>query len=233
MIDILSKRYLYFAVSLVVIVSGLVLLAVGGLPLSIDFTGGSLLEISFAEGKSLDTEAINNIYEETQIDDAQVTTTENGTLVIRSSFLTNEVRDSILSAMKETSGSEVTVIRFDSVGPSIGKQVASRAALAVAVAALAVETETAAGFDRFAADDLVDRPISALHQDVRLEGGNQCAGVRLREDHDIVHASQRCQHFGSLGFRHDRPVHSLVQVTDRRIAVDADHEQIAEGSGRL
>jgi preprotein translocase subunit SecF len=40
--------------------------------------------------------------------------------------------------MKTETGSEVSVIRFDSVGPSIGAQVASRAALAVAAAALAV-----------------------------------------------------------------------------------------------
>ncbi|MBI5953705.1 MAG: protein translocase subunit SecF [Chloroflexi bacterium] len=138
MIDILSKRYLYFAVSLVVIVSGLVLLAVGGLPLSIDFTGGSLLEVQFEAGKTLETADLVNLYEKAGIDDAQITSTESGSLQIRSSFLSEEVRDSILTAMKETSGAEVTVIRFDSVGPSIGKQVASRAALAVGVAALAV-----------------------------------------------------------------------------------------------
>jgi preprotein translocase subunit SecF len=40
--------------------------------------------------------------------------------------------------MRDQSGGEVTVIRFDSVGPSIGAAVASRAAFAVAVAALAV-----------------------------------------------------------------------------------------------
>lgn len=138
MIDILSKRYLYFAISLLVIVPGLILLAVGGLPLSIDFTGGSLLEVQFEAGKTPETAELVNLYEKAGIDDAQITSTETGTLQIRSSFLTNEVRDSILSAMKETTGSEVTVVRFDSVGPSIGKQVASRAALAVAVAALAV-----------------------------------------------------------------------------------------------
>ena len=138
MIDILSKRYLYFAISLLVILPGLVLLAIGGLPLSIDFTGGSLLEVQFEVGKTPETAVLVNLYEDAGIDDAQITSTETGALQIRSSFLTNEVRDSILTAMKETAGSEVTVIRFDSVGPSIGKQVASRAALAVGVAALAV-----------------------------------------------------------------------------------------------
>lgn len=138
MIDILSKRYLYFLFSLLVIIPGLVFLAMDGLPLSIDFTGGSLFEVKFAEGSSLTTEEINALYENAGIDDAQVTTTENGSVLIRSSFLTNEVRDQVLTAMKAETGADVTIISFDSVGPSIGAQVASRAALAVGVAALGV-----------------------------------------------------------------------------------------------
>lgn len=138
MIDILSKRYYYFLFSLLVIIPGLAFLAIDGLPLSIDFTGGSLLEVQFEAGKSPATEEIIAVYEDAGIDDAQVTTTETGALIIRSSFLTNEVRDQILNAMNETAGSEANVIQFDSVGPSIGAQVASRAALAVGVAALGV-----------------------------------------------------------------------------------------------
>jgi preprotein translocase subunit SecF len=138
MIDILSKRYYYFVFSMLVIIPGLVLLAIGGLPLSIDFTGGSLFEVRFEGGSALNTEAIVRIYEEAGIDDAQVTSTEGGSLQIRSSFLDNEVRDEILTAMQETSGSNIEIISFDSVGPSIGAQVTSRAALAVGVAALAV-----------------------------------------------------------------------------------------------
>jgi preprotein translocase subunit SecF len=146
MIDILSKRYFYFAFSLLVILPGLVLLSIGGLPLSIDFTGGSLLEVQFEAGKTPETAELVNLYEDAGIDDAQITSTDTGSLMIRSSFLTNEVRDSILTTMREKTASEVTVVRFDSVGPSIGKQVASRAALAVAVAALAVIIYITAAF---------------------------------------------------------------------------------------
>ncbi|HLA07950.1 MAG TPA: protein translocase subunit SecF [Anaerolineales bacterium] len=138
MIDILGKRYLYFLISLVVIIPGLIILSTGGLPLSIDFTGGSLLEVKFEEGKTPQPAELVGLYETAGIDDAQVQTTDSGTLLIRSSFLENENRDSVISAMKTESGSDVTVIRFDSVGPSIGSQVASRAALAVGAAALAV-----------------------------------------------------------------------------------------------
>lgn len=136
--NILGKRYYFFVLSLVLIVPGLILLAVKGLPLSIDFTGGSLLEVKFEEGKSPDTDTVISIYESADIQDARVTTTENGTLIIRSSFLTNEDRDTVLVAMKETTGSEVTVVKFDSVGPSIGAQVTQRAAVAIAVSSLLV-----------------------------------------------------------------------------------------------
>ena len=136
--NILGKRYYFFALSLVLITSGLILLAIKGFPLSIDFTGGSLLEVQFEEGKTPDTETILSIYEDGEIADAQVTTTDAGSLIIRSSFLTNEVRDTVLKALQENSGADVTVIRFDSVGPSIGKQVTQRAALAIAVSSLLV-----------------------------------------------------------------------------------------------
>jgi preprotein translocase subunit SecF len=129
MIDLLSKRYLYFAISLLVIIPGLIILAARGLPLSIDFTGGSLLEIQFEGGTPLANAEVIQLYENAGIDDAQVQTTESGTLLIRSSFLTNETRDTILNELRTQSGGEVSVIRFDSVGPSIGAAVASRAAL--------------------------------------------------------------------------------------------------------
>lgn len=138
MIDILGKRYYYFLFSLLVIIPGLIFLAIDGLPLSIDFTGGSLFEVQFESGKAPDTENILSAYEDVGIDDAQITVTETGSRVIRSSFLTNEVRDQILNSLREETGSEISVIQFDSVGPSIGAQVAQRAGLAVAVAAIGV-----------------------------------------------------------------------------------------------
>ena len=136
--NILGKRYIFFALSLILIVPGLVLLGIKGLPLSIDFTGGTLFDVSFVEGKTPDTAAILSIYDDAQINDAQVTATESGSLIIRSSFLTNESRDVVLNALREVSGSEVTVLKFDSVGPSIGAQVTQRAAIAVAVSTILV-----------------------------------------------------------------------------------------------
>src|SRR5512134_1382041 len=104
MIDILSKRYLYFAISLLVIIPGLIILGVRGLPLAIDFTGGSLLEIKFEGGTPLANAEIVQLYENAGVDDAQVQTVEGGSLSIRSSFLDNETRDTILNSMRTESG---------------------------------------------------------------------------------------------------------------------------------
>ncbi len=135
--NILGKRYLFFAVSLLVIIPGLLVLAFGGLPLSLDFTGGSLLEIQFPGAQPQPSEIIS-LYNELGIKDTQVQTTDIGSLVIRSTFLDNNLREQVLSALENRFGAKPSVIRFDSVGPTIGAQVTSRAALAVAVAALVV-----------------------------------------------------------------------------------------------
>lgn len=135
--NILGKRYLFFAISLLVIVPGLLVLAFGGMPLSIDFTGGSLLEVSFPGAQPQPAEIIA-LYEGLGISDAQVQTTDANSLVIRSSFLDDASREAVLDALETKFSSQPTVVRFDSVGPTIGAQVASRATLAVAVAALVV-----------------------------------------------------------------------------------------------
>lgn len=136
--NLLGKRYIFFAISLLVIVPGLLVLSIGGLPLALDFTGGSLLEISFPAGQQPQPAEIMAIYSEVGIKDTQVQTTDAGTLVIRSTFLDDPVREQVLSAMEQKFGARPNVVRFDSVGPTIGAQVTSRAALAVTVAALVV-----------------------------------------------------------------------------------------------
>jgi preprotein translocase subunit SecF len=134
--NILGKRYFFFGLSLLLIISGLTVLFLKGVPLSIDFTGGSLLEVSFNDTSPQPSEIIA-VYEAADIGDVQVQTSDSGSYIMRSQFLNNEQRDAVISALTEQLG-EVNVIRFDSVGPSIGEQVTSRGAIAVAVSSLLV-----------------------------------------------------------------------------------------------
>ena len=134
--NILGKRYYFFGLSLLLIIPGLIILFTGRVPLSIDFTGGSLLEVTF-DGKSPETSQIYAVYGDAGIEDVQVQTSDTGSYIIRSQFLENEQRDAILGALGNAIGT-VSVVRFDSVGPSIGEQVTSRGALAVVVSSVLV-----------------------------------------------------------------------------------------------
>lgn len=137
--DILGKRYIFFAISLLAIIPGMIILATGGgLPLSIDFKGGSLLEVQFESGAAPQPAEVSALYNDLGIQDVQVKTTGNGVLIIQSSKLSDEQQVEVVNAMETTFSDQVTVLIFDNVSPAIGQEVTSRAFLAVAVAALGV-----------------------------------------------------------------------------------------------
>ncbi len=142
MINIIGKRYIFITLSLIIIIPGLVILGImaaqGELPLAIDFTGGSLLELKFPDGMLPATEDVFQIYNQEGVEDVSAQTTGQGSMIIRSSFLEDTQRSNILQSMQQNSEGDVEVLRFENVGPVIGKEVATRAALAVSVAALIV-----------------------------------------------------------------------------------------------
>jgi preprotein translocase subunit SecF len=137
MLNLLGKRYVFFTLSLLLIVPGLVL-AMFGLPLSIDFTGGSMLEVRFESGQAPPPGEVVMLYQEMGYSDALVQSSDNNVIIARSAFLEDATRSVLVANMEQRFGSEVTVLRFDTVGPTVGREVASRALIAVAVAALAV-----------------------------------------------------------------------------------------------
>ena len=141
MINIIGKRYYFFLLSLLIIIPGLILLGTmatnNSLPLAIDFTGGSLLEVEFASASPQPAEVIA-LFDNLGVEDVTVQTTGQDTYVIRSEVLDDEVRAQVANALQEGFGTEITILRYESVGPTIGQEVTARAAQAVAVAALIV-----------------------------------------------------------------------------------------------
>ncbi len=138
MLDILGKRYLFFAISALLIVPGLIVMAIFGMPMSIDFQGGTMMDIRFNSGTAPTTEEVLAVYNEMGIEDAQVTTSGNDTLVIRSTAIEESQRAELVRQLEAATGDTITVNRADSVSPTIGREVTARAILAVAMAALAV-----------------------------------------------------------------------------------------------
>jgi preprotein translocase subunit SecF len=138
MLNILGKRYMYFLISLIVIVPGFIVMAIFGMPLAIDFTGGSLLEVKMDNATLPSTADVVQIYNDLGITDIKVTTSGTDILIIRSTFLDETQRAAVVANMETKFNTTVEILKFDSVGPTIGEQVTNRAGLAIAVAALGV-----------------------------------------------------------------------------------------------
>jgi len=135
--NIVKHRYLYFAISLIVIIPGVVALLMWGLPAGIDFTGGSLLEIHF-NSTLPETDSVVDILHEFGFADAQVQTAGSNKLIIRTKAMDESTLSSILNEFKSQFNADLGLDRFESVGPTIGKEVARRAAGAVGLAALGI-----------------------------------------------------------------------------------------------
>jgi len=138
MLNILGKRYIFFGLSLLLILPGLFILFFWGIPLAIDFTGGSLLEVQFSESTVPQPSEVIGIFNDMGLTDVQVTSTVDNELIIRTVFLDDAKRTEVLNALKEQVDPNLVIRRFDSVGPTIGNEVTNRAVVAVGLAALGV-----------------------------------------------------------------------------------------------
>lgn len=140
MLNIVGKRYIFFGLSLLVIIPGIIFLAMGGLKPGIDFTGGSLLEVRFESGAAPKSDEVVVLYELFGYPDSQVQTAGSDRLIIRSKDMSEAEKTKLVDAMAQKYGAEkpVVVDQFESIGPAVGQEVTQQAGLAVAAAAVAI-----------------------------------------------------------------------------------------------
>ena len=129
--NLIQKRYLYFLISGIIIIPGIIALILWGLPLAIDFTGGSLLEVSFTSGTVPQPSQVVTFLEQNGIPGAEVQTTGNNSLTIRSKQIDTSTETELVAKMETQYNATITVLQFNSVGPSVGQEVTNGAAVAV------------------------------------------------------------------------------------------------------
>lgn len=143
MLDIVGKRYWYFALSLLVIIPGLIAMGLHwsqtGEPfrLAIDFTGGTLLDLKFAKPQPFQTDEVIAIFGQFGLsaNDVHVQPSGNDTLIIRTKQIDNATKVQIEDQLRARFG-DFTEQRAETVGPAIGAEVTERATIAVVLAAI-------------------------------------------------------------------------------------------------
>ncbi|HDN80883.1 MAG: protein translocase subunit SecF [Chloroflexi bacterium] len=142
MYNLIEKRYWFFGLSLLIIIPGLIAMGISlakfGAPwrLSIDFTGGAIMELRF-EQKVVPGE-IYNIFLNSGYGDTTVQTTlDEKTVLIRSKPLDEKAKAELQAKLREKFG-PFEELRYESVGPAVGKEVTRAATIAVIAASFVI-----------------------------------------------------------------------------------------------
>lgn len=157
MMRIIQKRNIFFIMSGILVLVSITAFAVWGLKLSIDFSGGSLLEISFLK----DRPTVSGVREllvaqKLGIDQPVVQPAESNELIIRTKTLTEDEHQQLVNVIKDNYGQEnVVENRFESIGPVIGQELQNKAIVAVIVVLALIITYIAFSFRK------VSKPVAS------------------------------------------------------------------------
>jgi len=129
-------RWLYFLISAVIIVPGIVSLVMFGLKPAIDFTGGTLLELKFKQKIERSRyEEIKEAVRQKGLEISSIQASGENTMLIRTQPISKDETSTIKSALAEKVEEIPEEIRFETVGPSLGRELLIKTIVAVILAA--------------------------------------------------------------------------------------------------
>ena len=135
MYNIVKTQKIWFVVSGILMVVSIVFIALGGLKLGIDFTGGSKLSIRFDSRPEVTV--LSAALETIEIGGVQVQPSGDNLVILKTPHLDNEQKNKILEKLRTDFGT-VEEQSFESVGPTIGQELRSKAILAIIVVLIAI-----------------------------------------------------------------------------------------------
>ena len=136
MYNIIGKKHWFFIISGLVVIPGLVSLILWGVKLSIDFTGGSLLELQFTSNPP-GIQKIEEVVKNEKIELVSISQTREKSYLLRLTPVDKDKNILLQKALTEKIG-KVNEVRFETVGPTIGQETTNNAVKAVIVASFAI-----------------------------------------------------------------------------------------------
>lgn len=132
---IIQKRLYSYFLSLILIVSSIVAILIFGLRLSLDFTGGVLLELEFP--KETGVQQVQNVLSPLNLPKLSVTKVGDRGVLLKTAPLEEGQIQKLKEEIKNKVG-ESTEKRLENVGPSISKTLTNRAVISVILASMAI-----------------------------------------------------------------------------------------------
>ena len=135
MINFLKFRWLYFLISSLIIGAGIFSMVRWGFRYSIDFVGGTNLEYQI--NKDLDIKEMKKIFEKNKAE--VISLSKNAkTYLLRTKPLDEKKELAIRKNLENKTNAKVTILRFETVGPIIGKETIRKTILASILAIIGI-----------------------------------------------------------------------------------------------
>ena len=169
-IPFMRHALVFNVISLLTFVLAVFFLTTRGLHLSVEFTGGTLVEVSYAEAPQL--EPIRNALASSGYPDAQVQNFGSARDLLirlpnRDDMETARVSETVMNTLQQVGGAAPELRRVEFVGPQVGKELATDGAMALLLVILGIVVYLAMRFEwRFA----VSAIIANLHDIVIILG---------------------------------------------------------------
>ncbi len=134
--DFIGRRYWWFALSALIMLPGLISMAFQGFNLGIDFTGGTLLDLKFAQPVTV--AQVRDVLKDSHLEGSTIQlaagakTDASPNVFIRTRVLDETERTAVLAGLKQKVGN-FDVLRIEKVGAVIGSELTRQAIIALLV----------------------------------------------------------------------------------------------------
>lgn len=149
---ITKYRKWFIGFSALLVIAGISIVASKGLDYSIEFTGGSVLEVSYDEKPEITD--VRAALAEIGFEDTLVQPFGENGYVVKTRSLTEGERKEIVSAM-DIDQRAMTIERFNSIGPSVGKELRTKSLYALIAVSIGIVLFIAYAFRH------VSQPVSS------------------------------------------------------------------------
>ena len=151
-INFIGYSKVYYFISGVLIFLSIFFLASYGLKFGIEFTGGSIMELQFAN-ETPSTDSIRSALASFDLGEVVIQPTENKGVILKFRGVDEDTHQKIKEAIGKLASFEEK--RFDFIGPSIGEELKKKTELAIVLALLAITLYISFAFRK------VSRPIQS------------------------------------------------------------------------
>lgn len=117
MIKIIQRRKIWYAFSLTLTIVSIAALATWGLKLGIDFTGGTMMEVSFNEA-SLNSQEIQDVFSELNLGEVSTQFANDGSVFLRFKEVDEPTHQSILTALNTKAAAKIAPVIDNNAAPA-------------------------------------------------------------------------------------------------------------------